>query len=408
MSNKRTADALVEMTWNSGVGSVSCMLVKLMRFLAIAGFVAIAGAQTAPAPEVTRISILEDVVIHWDPNQPETVDRDGFVIRYTGQAIEKAVQLPAAPLDQRDAQRITLHLKVEPVEAHDSTARGPSDRWTRLGAVHLRLGSGKDEERIELMRFITGFGGASHFEQDLTPLAPMLHGKQNLELFISTYSTEPAWRATMWLEYTKDGVGMRRPIFAQPLFFDQHVTAENPTLTGSVTIPPGLALPRLRIITTGHATDGAGGDEFVSRTHVLRIDGRVVAVWRPWSEEGGTLRSSNPTSGRRTIDGRELWSSDLDRTGWHPGQSVDPTMIPVPELTPGKHTVELTIQGIRPKPPGADAETDPESAHHGYWVVSGMVVADEPWPNAGPPIPANPAAKPPVEHDAGAPDGRSP
>lgn len=120
------------------------------------------------------------------------------------------------------------------------------------------------------------------------------------------------------------------------------------------------------------------------------------------------LRESNPTSGRRTIDGRELWSSDLDRTGWHPGQAVEPMMIPVPELTPGTHEIELTIRGIRPKPPGADPD-DPETTHHGYWAVSAMVVADEPWPKAGPPIPANPAAQPPAENDTEpSSDGDSP
>ena len=384
-----------------GVSSIPVRL--LFAIVVIALMATLVSAQSPPSTAVQRVSVLEDVVIHWDPEEPETVDRDGFVIRYTGQAVEKTTQLPERPLDQRDAQRITLHVKVEPVAKHDGSATGPSDRWTRLGAVHLRRGEGEEAERIELMRFITGFGGASHFKQDVTGLAPLLDGKQTLELFISTYSTEPAWKASLWLEYSKAGVGMRRPAYAEPLFLDQHVTAENPMLRATVTIPAGLALPRLRVITTGHATDGAGGDEFISRTHVLRIDGRTVVVWRPWSEEGGTQRENNPTSGRRMIDGRELWSSDLDRTGWHPGQVVEPMMIPLPELTPGKHDIQIVIQDIRPKPAGADAEADPESAHHGYWVVSAMVVADEPWPDAGPPIPANPAAKPPVDEGAAKP-----
>ncbi len=47
--------------------------------------------------------------------------------------------------------------------------------------------------------------------------------------------------------------------------------------TGTIDIPAGLARPRLRITTTGHATDGAGGNEFVSSDHILRIDGQPVA-----------------------------------------------------------------------------------------------------------------------------------
>lgn len=373
-----------------------------MRLLALVVLAAVACAWAPRADDPLRVDVFKDAVIKWNPDDVEAVDTDGFVIRYSGQAIEKSVELPPEVINQRDARRITLHVEVEPVATSDDGPTGPSDRWTRLGAVNLRHDTGAIVERIELMRFITGFGGSSHFEQDVTALAPLLNGRRTLELFISTYSTEPAWRASMWLEYSTQGVGVRRPTFARQLFSNPHVTAESPMLSATVDIPAGLALPRMRIITTGHATDGADGDEFVSRMHVLRIDGRTVAVWRPWSEQGGTLRDSNPTSGRRTIDGRELWSSDLDRTGWHPGMAVEPVIIPVPELTPGKHEVQLIIQNIRPKPPTKPVtepgkEPDPDAEHHGYWVVSAMVVADEPWPDSGPPRAGTPSAKPPAE-----------
>ena len=40
------------------------------------------------------------------------------------------------------------------------------------------------------------------------------------------------------------------------------------------------------------------------------------------------------------------------------------------------HRVELEILGIRPKEPPNESGGEP----HGYWVVSAIVVADEPWP----------------------------
>ncbi len=83
----------------------------------------------------------------------------------------------------------------------------------------------------------------------------------------------------------------------------------------------------------------------------------------------------NPWAGRSSVEGRELWSSDFDRSGWHPGLVVEPLMIPVPELGPGPHTIELQIKDIRPK--------KPDDEDHGYWVVSAVVVADEPWPRVG-------------------------
>ena len=36
----------------------------------------------------------------------------------------------------------------------------------------------------------------------------------------------------------------------------------------------------LHIVSTGHATDGVGGQEFVTSTHRLTVDGREVLRWR--------------------------------------------------------------------------------------------------------------------------------
>ena len=83
----------------------------------------------------------------------------------------------------------------------------------------------------------------------------------------------------------------------------------------------------------------------------------------------------NPWAGRKSVQGRELWSSDFDRSGWHPGLVVEPVMIPGPELGHGPHTIELQIKDIRAK--------KPDDEDHGYWVVSAVVVADEPWPRDG-------------------------
>ena len=45
----------------------------------------------------------------------------------------------------------------------------------------------------------------------------------------------------------------------------------------------------------------------------------------------------------------------------------------VPELTAGRHEIELEIIKIRQKD---------ESNARGYWRVSAVIVADEPWPVA--------------------------
>jgi hypothetical protein len=330
------------------------------------------------------VTVFDRVALEYGEEQTQPRQRGPYVIRQFGQIAERRIVLPPMPRDMRDAQRIVATVTVEPrLEEHQDGRFRPGDPWPRLGGIYVLLpgaepGAVDDEgydaqKKAEIMRFVTGFGGPGTFTQDITPLAPLLAGEQTVQVYVSTYMS-PGWDVSVTLTYSSQGVGPRRPVFASPVFQEQAVTASNNMLRAKVNIPPGLDRPRMRIVSTGHATDGAGGDEFITRTHVLRIDGQEIARFRPWLERGGILREANPMSGRERIDGRELWSSDLDRSGWAPGHVVWPDIIPVPELTPGEHEIELEIQGIRAADPAE------ENGDFGYWSVSVIVIADEPWP----------------------------
>lgn len=360
------------------------------------------------------IEIFDRAAMELDRDSPEDRAEGEVTIRSGGQVIERIIDLPGRPASQREARRITAIVDVEPVIIEEDGRATVADRWTRLGSINIVLpqapgvapasgaagtprgthGSAPPADsgrEVELMRFITGFGGRGSFEADLTALAPLLAGRTTFRAHLSTWM-KPAWRLSLRLMYTSEGVGSRRPALAIPLFNEPLVTAVKNRLRAVISIPPGHDLPRLRILTTGHATDGTAGDEFSPRLHILRIDGREVAMWRPWSERGAALRPVNPMSGRRFIDGRELWSSDLDRAGWHPGTVVEPLLMPMPELSPGAHVVELEVRDIRPasRPgPGGDAS---QPAAHGYWRISAVVVADEPWPQDGEEEPEAPGA----------------
>ncbi len=353
------------------------------------------------------IPVFDEQSVEFDKDLAEGSLREHVRFLRNGQQIERTIRLPNLPANMRDARRIVATLIVEPEVLTDNDLVRPADPWTRLGSITIGAPRNlvapnvrpqinappslpttalqpttpeppQDEpsfpattaaaDEIELMRFVTPFGGPATYTADLTAFAPLLEGETSLRVWISTW-TKPAWKVTLTLAYTSDGAGYRRPRWATPIF-NSEVTAEQGLLKTTINVPEGLARPRLHLISTGHATDGMGGDEFISRMHVLRIDGFEVARWRPWSENGGPLRSANPTSGRMNIDGRQLWASDLDRSGWHPGLSVDPLQIPLPELTPGKHSIELEILNIRSK----------DESGYGYWRVSAIVVADEPWP----------------------------
>ncbi len=389
-------------------------------------------AQDGPRTADRIIAVFDEQPVEFDRTLVDgtiAAHGDGEAMLYrNGQQVGRTMDLPAFPRDLRDTQRIVATLIVEPEILEVDGKVRPADPWTRLGSVTIAVDSGSplaptsqpssprerapvtrpatqpqrpaattrpatatsasqpddngrqypvttvapggaaEEAEIEIMRFVTPFGGPATYSADLTAFAPLLAGKTSLRVWISTWK-QPAWKVTLTLAYTSDGAGYRRPIFAQPIF-NSEVTAEKRTLRANIRIPKAVARPRLHVLSTGHATDGVGGDEFISRTHVLRIDGQEVAQWRPWSEKGGPLREMNPTAGRTEIDKRSLWASDLDRSGWHPGLLVEPAHIPLPELAPGQHTIELEILNIRPK----------DQSGYGYWRVSAIVVADEPWP----------------------------
>ncbi len=329
---------------------------------------------SAAAAQVT-VTPFESARVELDTDLGDDTQRDNYLVRDNGQTIETTVRLPAAPENQRDAQQIVATVTVAPVLVESEGRPIPSDPWTRLGRLSVLLPAAPNREavEVELMRFTTGFGGAGTFRQDVTAFAPLLAGTTTLRLSLSTY-TKPAWTATLTLTYDSAGIGYRRPVFAEPLFNDV-VTANAPVLQARVEVPPGLSMPRVRIISTGHATDGGPEHEFMSCTHILKIDGREIARWRPWANRGGELREQNPWAGRQTIDGRAIWSSDFDRSGWNPGTVVEPLVIPAPELTAGRHLIEIFVRSIRPQAPGTH--------DHGYWRLSATIVADEPWPVGG-------------------------
>lgn len=354
------------------------------------------------------VPLLDKVHLHFSPppGVPEAVVED-MDDRTLGQMAEITLDLPPYP-GPNEAKRILARITVEPIllETDDPGLRRPADPWTRAGYLSVltpsqdvkqqsvtgdaiapggRRGadasSVQEPVEIELFRFVTPYGGPATFIQDVSAFAPLLTGDDaTLRLTLTTYAS-PGWLVSAQLEYLDQPPGVRRPARVIPLFHDQEVMASTPPLAATVTIADGLAAPRLRILSTGHAIDGQDGDEFITRVHTLRIDGRIVARWRPWAEDGARLRSMNPMAGRVEIEGRTLWSSDLDRSGWHPGRPVPPLIIPLPELAPGEHDISLTIANIRPPDSG-----DPQ-APYGYWRTSAVLLLDEPWPDA--PAPAD-------------------
>jgi hypothetical protein len=136
---------------------------------------------------------------------------------------------------------------------------------------------------------------------------------------------------------------------------------ERDTLTVEFELPPGVENLRLRYLTTGHG-GWENGDEFTPRVNTILVDGRVVANPVPWRSDCASFREDNPASGN-AFNG--LSSSDYSRSGWCPGATVNPIVIPLPELAPGKHRFSVAI------PAGA-----PEGGSFSAWNVSAVLTGE--------------------------------
>ncbi len=259
-----------------------------------------------------------------------------------GRIVERIITLPAlGPFS-----RVTTNLNVN----------AASDAWDRAGSIYLSTATGD----IEIHKFITAFGGSTSHQLDITNLLPILNrGPLKVRAFIDTW-VQSARTIDFSLTVT-DNTANRAPTYARPLFNDQDWRAGDyldDKVSVSVRAPKGLGKVMLSYLPSGHASDGSGGDEFTQRTHRIFIDG--VEVWQgiPWRTDGRNFRGVNPTSGRWG----DVWSSDLDRSGWIPGDDVDPILVDVTQyLADGiPHTIDYRIDGIRPG----------DSNGYGYWRTS--------------------------------------
>jgi len=245
---------------------------------------------------------------------------------------------------------------------------------------------------LELIRFITPFGIRQYNEQvtvrglawedsarytvDLSELAPALRGEVWIGAFIGNYDAG-GHVVSLKLRYhpnrkeaaAADAEAPR--VWIEPLFNTANVLEmagqeygrifAQDSLTVEFDLPAGLARCTLRYLTTGHGGWG-GGDEFNPKVNTILLDGRVVASFAPWRSDCGAYRRWNPASGNFW---NGLSSSDFSRSGWCPGTAVSPVLVPLTDLTPGRHRLQVAI------PLGV-----PEGPSFSAWNVSGALVGE--------------------------------
>jgi hypothetical protein len=329
-------------------------LKMITRAGTLAAILLLFGNLSALAASPTTATVFSGNVIHFTPDDSTKYDTDHVFAQDNGRVMRREVILPRTDRPVK----IMAHLAVIPIPLDEQSV---CDRWDRAGNIRL---AGVDGPDIEIIKFVTAYGGRTEYTVDVSYLAPLLTGKCVIKSFIDTW-VSPGWKIDLALEYI-DSSETVNPDWAQGILFEQSFDAElmdKGGITARVTIPEGLNRVKLHYLVSGHCTDGRGADEFEPKDNVISVDGTVVYRFQPWRDDCKNFRALNPYC-KKWSDG--YWSSDYSRSGWCPGDMVSPVELDLTDhLTPGPHTVRFTIENIRPKD---------DDGHFGYWRVSGHLL----------------------------------
>lgn len=245
---------------------------------------------------------------------------------------------------------------------------------------------------IEIMRFFTPFGVGyfnekrtvegiewekqAFYRQEITELASQLEDDVWIGTFIGNYD-KGGHKVTLDLKF-HDGAlkkeDAKKEISANwvlPLFNTLNVMEmagqnygimfSDDTLKVQFDVPEGVKKIQFRYLSTGHGGWG-NGDEYNKKVNKISIDGKEILQHIPWRSDCGTYRQYNPASGN-------FWngisSSDGSRSGWCPGTITNPVYVDLPDLTPGKHEIQVAI-------PMGKAEGNSFSS----WCVSGLLIGE--------------------------------
>jgi hypothetical protein len=344
-----------------------CLLIRAAIPAPALGSAADPGATSPPQQDPQTVHVYHGQGIHFAPRDSSRYDTVAIHASQAGRVISRTLDLDPPPYPAAITARVAIH----PVP---KDAESVHDRWDRAGNVRLvRPGS----PPIELLKFVTAYGGETEHRADVTFLGSVLRGPVTIEGFIDTW-VSPAWTMDLTLECSPvpdssvvaggapaDGLAPV-PDRVIGVLYEDSWTAEPLGAGGRgvpLEIPAGARRVVLHYLASGHCTDGRGGEEFERRRHWIEVDGLEVERLEPWRSDCRAFRSINPYC-RRWSDGS--WSADYSRSGWCPGDAVPPHPIDLTAvLTPGPHELRVRIPGIRPR--GADG-------HFGYWRVSAYLL----------------------------------
>jgi len=325
-------------------------LVVVLAALSISDGAGVVVADPRPHVDPVTVHVFYENAIHFSPEDSSRYDTALVTASDKGREITRTLEIarPTGPV------RITALLTVLPIPKDEVVVH---DKWDRAGNVRLCRPGMPD---IEVVKFVTAYGGRTVHEVDVSHLASLLDGTCTFKGFIDTW-VSPAWRISFSLLFEPvEETGA--PDWVAGILYDQSFTEERlreGERKVDVWIPEEMGRVEMHYLVSGHCTDGTGADEFTSKDNVITVDGVEVHRFQPWRDDCLQFRTINPYC-RRWSDGS--WSSDYSRSGWCPGDEVLPVRIDLtPHLPPGGHVIGFHIEDVRPKNDEGD---------FGYWRVS--------------------------------------
>lgn len=238
--------------------------------------------------------------------------------------------------------------------------------------------------------YIDGWAKNVNWEQDITDLYPELKGEAYVGIFIDTWSPE-GYIASLTLEAKETPVTCEAlpKRHVEPLLNTVYYIGQGyPDIFARKDVAVDFNIPanakniRLKYIVTGHGGH-SGGDEFVQKENIIRVDNAEVLRFTPWRTDCASFRRFNPATGvwlekrlasyiskegyKEKMVEEPVASSDFSRSNWCPGSDVVPEEVALPRLTPGAHTITFSI-------PEAQAIKENKLNH---WLVSSYLVWEE-------------------------------
>ncbi|WP_420573115.1 peptide-N-glycosidase F-related protein [Kordia sp.] len=370
------------------------------------------------------VSIFEDVHLHFDMAFKENPAKgnDGILRLDAGRVIVKKVKLPTYQKQAKATINLTLTSNGDPWDKSGSMFIIP--KTSNLTLVDFETGKfdlttlnetypvvstyQKDsilhEPNVELLRFMTPFGVGyftndervksrkpvyiPHWEsdvkwsQDITHLLPLLEDEIYVGVFIDTWTKE-GYKLTATLNFEESNIPnhSKKKQTVVPLvntakyasgqrLYDEFSRSD---LEVNFDMPETFKNAKLYYITTGHGGH-AKGDEFVKKENKISLDGKEIKAFIPWRDDCSSFRRFNPTSATWKAsefyddvdDCEKIASSDLSRSNWCPGSDILPEIIPLNNLSKGKHTLTISIPEAQTAKQGED----------NYWMVSAYIIYD--------------------------------